>query len=425
MVDNVSFNGSNINLKPYSKDMETVAKYALGTTIVPEAGGPFEGFGLMFGLAAIPEAIKLGKWAYYNKQNLPKLISEDKKIIQTSLAEEQKIFKNGGWKKLSSYQYLYENAEKAKAKLETGETAAKLERAKANLSAGKASIFDRVKAFFTGKKPEEFTSKRVVKLTDKLSDVKEAEKVAGKGGIFKRIESLLNGGKAVGNTEKLLSKSGLIKGIKGNALFLAITAGVELFTKIIPAFSQLGAGAGVKQVGKSAVKTAASVGGWAAGAAVGAAVGSVIPVAGTAIGGVVGAIIGTIGGCIGSWAATKAADAIVGKDEIDIASEEEAKQLAYKAQSDSALTQQLVLAAKQRYDQEGGASEDAQIAFKSMNKIAQNTDTSVKSIQNTYDKQNSTMNTVDYSSLANNMFAGKTDIMNQDIMAVKAGYVTI
>lgn len=161
---------------------------------------------------------------------------------------------------------------------------------------------------------------------------------------------------------------------QGGSVMLVMEGATEAITTVYPTFKQLGFKSGMKQVGKSAVKTAASVGGWVAGAAlgtkVGAAIGSIIPGAGTAAGAVIGAAIGSIcsllGGTLGSKLAKKGAEKVTGKDELVLAQERQAKQLAQQAQCNGAVLNQVATAAAQRLSAEGIGSEDSKIAYRSL-----------------------------------------------------------
>ncbi len=165
---------------------------------------------------------------------------------------------------------------------------------------------------------------------------------------------------------------------QGGPVMLVLEGTTEAITNVIPTFKQLGAKSGMKQIGKSTVKTCASVGGWVAGAAIGtkigAAIGSIIPGAGTAVGAAAGAIIGSlcslIGGTLGSRLAKKGAEKIVGKDELVLAQEKQAKELAEQAKTNGAVLNQVVGAAADRLNAEGVTSEDAQIAFNSLNAVS-------------------------------------------------------
>lgn len=171
---------------------------------------------------------------------------------------------------------------------------------------------------------------------------------------------------------------------QGGPAMLVLEGATETITNVVPTFKQLGVKAGMKQVGKSAVKTVASVSGWVAGAAlgtkIGAAIGSIIPGAGTAIGAIAGAAIGTIcslvGGTLGSKLAKKGAEAVVGKDELVLAQERQAKQLAQAAQTNGTVLNQVVGAASERLNAEGVTDGDSRIAYNSLASVASGTSTS-------------------------------------------------
>ncbi len=124
---------------------------------------------------------------------------------------------------------------------------------------------------------------------------------------------------------------------KSGAGWMAVLDGAtETFTQVVPTFSQLGAGAGFKQIAKSGTKVAAGAAGWLAGDAlgkgIGAAVGTFIcPGIGTTIGGFVG---GFIGGIVGSCVAGKAAKAITGKNELEKAQEQQMSQVSQQIEAD-------------------------------------------------------------------------------------------
>lgn len=128
----------------------------------------------------------------------------------------------------------------------------------------------------------------------------------------------------------------------GAGVMAAIDGVIELFTNVIPAFQAGGAKSGVKQLGKSTVKVAASTGGFvagsAAGKAIGAAIGSIFPGAGTVIGGMVG---GFLGGLIGSSLAKGATDKIVGKSEVEKLQEEQIEEQAAMISGDTASMNEI------------------------------------------------------------------------------------
>ncbi len=183
-------------------------------------------------------------------------------------------------------------------------------------------------------------------------------------GAYKAIE-----GTKVGST--LLSKLGAFGKVakKGGAVFdLAIESTMQIFTEIIPAFKNGGVDSGVKQIGKSALQVAGSVGGWALGASLGTKAGMAIgtaicPGVGTAVGGVIGAVGGIIGGLVGSSLLSGAAKKITGKSENEILQEEQMQQEAQMYANDPAALAQLEQAVAQEIQidmQDGELSEDGQ-----------------------------------------------------------------
>ncbi len=165
----------------------------------------------------------------------------------------------------------------------------------------------------------------------------------------------------------------LIKGIKGNAGFAIFSLGVGVALDVIPAF-QIGATEGFKQLGKTAMKTTAEVGGWAAGTALGAKAGAAI---GTCIGGpigtAVGGLVGAACGFLGSWLASKAADKVIGPNEVEIAQQKNSENLAQEAKNDAELQNEVVGQALQNlvanYTENGELSDDDKIAKKSLEKV--------------------------------------------------------
>lgn len=161
----------------------------------------------------------------------------------------------------------------------------------------------------------------------------------------------------------------LIKGIKGNAGFAIFSLGVGVVLDVIPAF-QIGATEGFKQLGKTAMKTTAEVGGWAAGTALGAKAGAAI---GTCIGGPIGTAVGTVLGAacgfLGSWLASKAADKVIGPNEVEIAQQKNSENLAQAAKDDAKVVGQALQNLVANYTENGELSDDDKIAKKSLEKV--------------------------------------------------------
>lgn len=422
MVSNVGFNGGYNNFAQYSaRDIENITKYALGTNIVEPDENPLGGPTILIGAGI--ESFKIGSWAWKNRKDLSGAWQIEKQGFAKDLEYKKGLLGNGGWKKAETYKTVWNNYS-ANMVTESIPEGKKLE----SLSA------ETKKAYEAARKAAE--AAKTAKTTEAAREyIKTANESLAKARNLAHIETSaleattkwgkftkglgkytgvtkLNGFMAKTATESPLMAKALKFG-KGNGWFVAITGGLELFTQVIPAYSKLGAGSGTKQLMKSTAKTAASIGGWTAGMAAGAAIGSIIPGAGTVIGGAIGALCGFIGGTLGSWAAEKATESIVGKNELDIAKEKEAEEISQQATQDPQAVQQLMAQAAQRLEQEGTESEDAKIAFGSLQKIA-NSEAYANS--NTKQKRNTQFQG------STNPFS-QADYMNNDFMAMGAGLV--
>ena len=381
MVSNVSFNGKYSNLGQYSKDIENVTKYALGTTIVNSEESPFQGMGLMLGISGVMEGSKGVKWVKANKSDLSGGWKKGLEAFKADLAVKKDLFSNGGWKTLTPYQTAWNNysSKVVSEAIPTGDKFTKLSKETQNVYKEAEEA-----AKLASTSPTE--SRNFIKLANKklaeanklanlehvntpMKDLKFFGKVGKFLGKYTGATKLNTALKELATTSPATAK--LLKYGKGNGWFVALTGGIELLTQVIPAFNQLGAGSGAKQVVKSTAKTAASVGGWVGGMAVGSAIGSVLPGAGTVIGGIVGALVGMVGGTIGSWAATKATEDIIGKSELDIAKEKEANKIAHEAIQDPQQMKQLMATVAQKLQTEGTESEDAKVALKSIRNLTQ------------------------------------------------------
>lgn len=158
-----------------------------------------------------------------------------------------------------------------------------------------------------------------IKPTSKIGQAKRF--VAKKTGISALKGKYL---KAATTSSKLRTLSKYAKG--GNALFAAVSAGVAGL-EVYGTYQALGKESGNRQLVKSTINTAADVGGWIigakAGAVAGAAIGSCIPI--PVVGTVVGAIVGVGCGLLGSWLAGKAARAVTGPSELELAEQKQAE----------------------------------------------------------------------------------------------------
>lgn len=269
---------------------------------------------------------------------------------------------NWAWKNRKSFKAGWQNLAKEAAERD------KLIRSTNVVPKGKA--FSKVRNIWAG------ASKYVAQKEAAAESAKAATSQASKG-FFGKTKNALG----ITKVSKFLTSTAakhpkfapLIKGIKGNAGFAIFSLGVGVVLDVIPAF-QIGATEGFKQLGKTAMKTTAEVGGWAAGTALGAKAGAAV---GTCIGGPIGTAVGTVLGAacgfLGSWLASKAADKVIGPNEVEIAQQKNSENLAQAAKDDANVQNEVVGQALQNlvanYTENGELSDDDKIAKKSLEKV--------------------------------------------------------
>ena len=197
--------------------------------------------------------------------------------------------------------------------------------------------------------------------------------------------------KTAANSSKLRTLSKCAKG--GNALFAAVSAGVTGL-EVYNTYKTLGKESGNKQLVKSTVNTAADVGGWIlgakAGAIAGAAIGSCIPV--PVVGTVVGAIVGVGCGLLGSWLAGKAARAVTGPSEMELA---EKKQVEYAMDNPEYMSAVLNTAANRINEevQSGAVSEDTQQIAEAYSEVSDTFTQQIEGMVAETDRENASADT--------------------------------
>lgn len=384
MVHNVGLNNGYILTQYSPKDVENIVKFTMGTNIVNSEDSPFAGLGMMTGIGAAIEGGKGAWWLYKNRGDKFKPAWDE---FTGKEAEKAKLFDaKGGFKSADAYKValnehtarsitdiipddeklskvspeakaLYEAARKnSEAAVKTsGEAADKLLK-EASESLAKAEAL--AHSDLSKIKPEGFLSKVTYGF----------KKYTGINALNGRIKNFAVKSPAVAK---------LLRYGRGNGAFLMIGGLTELF-QIVPAFTQLGIGSGISQIFKSATKTAASTVGWIAGAAVaakgGAMLGAVLRSASHGKGGVAAklaeSVFSIVGGSVASWFATKGAEKIVGKDEMTKFQERKAQEKTQEIAQNPEEIQTVVAEAAQKLQQEGTDSEDAKVAFKSLQKLA-------------------------------------------------------
>lgn len=401
----LGFNG--INSLGYSaKDIQILAKYGVGATLIEPDEGPLSGANLPF--FALMGAQQAFPWF---KQNRSGVVKDAEGVV----VKGTNWFQNWG----QALKNLNEQKE--------GTESMKAIRGAAGINETAESYKEGYKALMSGAAyGKGLTSFRLSKITESLPEIEKLDKlpeIKARGTELHRIITEAVKNKDLATAEKNLAElnkltHGKVNGIcgkfgnwvgrhtgfsaisgwfkktaaegspllqkvlpcvKGAGIWAAISGVTEL-CNIVPAFTQGGIGSGLAQIGKSTVKTAASVGGWFGGEALGASAGAVIgtalcPVIGTAAGAVIGGLVGIVGGFIGSWGAGKIAQKIVGKDEPELIKERQAKQLAQQAMVDPATLQGIFGKVNERLQSEGD-SLDTRVAFKSLQNLGISVDPS-------------------------------------------------
>lgn len=455
--------GARISQQNY-RDLETLAKYATGAAVVQQSEGIFDGMGMMVGITGVIEGFKGASWLWNNRKD-GKIASGFQKgfdIYKAEYPQKLELFKNGGWKNAQTYKNFW-NTFSVKTILQdvpSGDKLAKMEEAaKSSTKMQEAlGLYKKAETAANAAKAEGQTYEQVRKSikeaneafakarslahgqmpVGKISEAKgfwnQVGRTFKKGGeIFSKYTGL---SKVNGYIKELATKSPIVEKLlkfgKGNGLFLAIEGGLEMFTQIIPTFSQLGLGAGLKQLFKSSVNVGASIGGFTGGMALGSAIGTAIfPGAGTVLGGIIGSALGMIVGTITSSAAKKVSKAIVGENELDKAKNAQAAQLAAQGAQSPQAAQQIMFAAAQKLQQEGINSEETKAVADSIRSLSQNQQLMAQAqpqTQNPSFSGQTNPNQFQVNQEAMNIFkkqsmAGQNDIMNKDFMAMSAGLV--
>lgn len=368
MANNVSFNGGYYGYS--AKDIENLAKYATGVAITNKSDISATE---VLSYPLIPTGLKAFTWLKENRKDLKGGFN----VLKQDALAMQNVRKANGFKGV----FASTGASELIGLMPAAEKMSTYSKATQDMFVSAQKAAELAKGGSTE------ALKKANKLFHEANAAAYAEKAASSTGLWGKTKNALGItklGKGVNNLAVKSPAFGKAKNAfkaQGGGMMLAIEGGMEVITNVIPTFKNLGSKAGMKQIGKSAVKTVASVGGWVAGAAVGtkigAAIGSIIPGAGTAIGAVVGGAIGgicsLICGSLASRLAKKGAEKVVGKDEMVLAQEKQAEELAQQAQQDSTVLNQVANVAAERLEAEGTETRDSQIAFKSLGNVSSTT----------------------------------------------------
>lgn len=356
----MSFSSLSIN---QSRNVNDLSKYIIGATInkQEESSGIVSGAALMGGISG-------SVWALQNRKDLK---GGFKKLAQE--AQTQKSLVNSAPNKLTGAAEVTSKAELEKL----AEKAGKINK-KTGLQKNE-QLYKEVQAALKNGKNYTSSLKTIEQKQAfealKAYNAKVATQMAN-GSKLRAIKNATGITKLSKATKSLAAKSGvfrtLLKGVKGNAGFAAISLGIGVLTDVIPAFTQLGPEKGFKQLGKTVAKTGFEVAGWAAGAAAGAKLGAVVGSFCGPAGTVIGGAIGLLGGFVGSFIASKIGDKVVGPSEVEIAEEKAAKEIAKAANANKEGLDELALASYEQLVQraaEGTLTNDDMAAKKALENL--------------------------------------------------------
>lgn len=373
----MSFSSLSIN---QSRNVNDLSKYVIGATInkQEEPSGIVSGAALMGGISGSVWALKNRKDLKGGFQQLAKESQAQKALVNSTSN------KLAGATEVTSKAELERLAEKAgKINKKTG--LPKNEQLYKDIQAALKKGKNYTSNLKTIEQKQAFEAL-------KAYNAKVATQMAN-GSTLRTIKNATGITKLSRATKELAAKSGkfrtLLKGVKGNAGFAAISLGIGVLSDVVPTFTQLGAEKGFKQLGKTVAKTGFEVAGWAAGAAAGAKLGAVVGSFCGPAGTVVGGAIGLLGGFVGSFVASKLGDKIVGPSEIELAEEKTAKQIAKVANSNKEGLDELALASYEQLVQraaEGTLTENDMEAKKALENLLGceiNLEEEVKALQGT------------------------------------------
>lgn len=217
-----------------------------------------------------------------------------------------------------------------------------------------------------------------------------AETAKNATGFFAKTKNALGITKLTQATKDLSAKSTTFKKCvdaynnEAGTFMLVVEGGVETFANVVPTFKQLGFKKGMKQLGKSAVKTVASVAGWVAGSVAGSKLGNVVgaAVGNNKIGAIVGAVAGKVGsyavGTVGQHFAVKGVQKVLGKTELEKAKEEDALRIAQEAQNNPEVFDLLVQQAAERLAVEGEETAESKAVNATLRNLVAQKDAAAK-----------------------------------------------
>lgn len=204
----------------------------------------------------------------------------------------------------------------------------------------------------------------------------QAQTTTKRGKAWNAVKKYSGYNKASKKTAEMLTESKNLRKLAKFGRANCLTAvGIDLAfaaPEIIQTKQELGTKKALKQTGRTLAIAGTQVAAYAvgakAGAAMGAAIGSVIPGAGTLVGSILGAAVGLTA----SYFAGKGAQKLFGKSELDQAHDELANQITQEAQNNPQVLEQILLAAADKYSQEGVENKVVETSYSNVTNAIEN-----------------------------------------------------
>ncbi|MBP3924375.1 hypothetical protein J6E39_03950 [bacterium] len=392
-----------------------LSRYAAGAAVLKTMEqDPLAGMGIMVGFQAIPSVYSGSKWLINNRGNYSQAWTN---LKAENMAKNAKMnsLKGGNIFETAMNRDRFTRLSQLEAKCASTanpEAYAKMtkasDRARYLKNLRKSEYYKDIRADIENaktlkgaeqKKALNAIEEKVAKANLEVHKAKvngNLKPTTTRGKAWAGVKKYTGATKISGATKSWLAKSPVartcLKGIGGNALFAAISLGMEM-PNVIESYKTLGAAAGTKDLGRAATIAVAETAGFAigakaggiAGAQVGFWIGSAVPGIGNAVGTFVGGLIGMGCGILAGHLAGSGAKALLGKSELQKYKEKQAKNIFKEAQNSDEAKLALLEKAKDKLQKDNPNSKDAKEALKAYNLLAEHW---MKEQQEKLDKQN-------------------------------------
>lgn len=376
-----------------------LSRYAAGATVLKTVDDPFAGAGIMMGLQTAIPAIKGGSWLVNNRGNYS---SAWQQLRAEGMAKNAKMnsLKGGNPFETMMNRHRFTEIQALEAKCANTanpEAYAKMtkdsQKAKYLKNLRKSDYYKDVRADIENaktlkgaqqKKALAAIEEKVAKADLEIHKAKingNLKPTTTSGKVWSGVKKYTGATKISGATKSWMAKSPIarscLKGIGGNALFAAISLGMEV-PNIAESYKTLGFKAGTKDLGRAATIAVAETAGFAigakaggiAGAQVGFLIGSAVPGIGNVVGSIIGGIIGVGCGILAGHGTGWLAKKCLGKSELEKHKEKVAKNIFKEAQQSDEVKLALLEKAKDKLRKDNPNSKDAQAALKSYEILA-------------------------------------------------------